>query len=303
MKVGKKLFPYPTLNNYKMNNAYENSSYELKMSGKVETDSTLIIKEAYADIVNEDIERFVRDGRAKAVLIVECSQTTYRKIILLSTEPKDIEISLAELNGTVEISSYVYATQDIEDFSSSCFIEDYKDYSFYIEKYAILAIDDGFKTTVLHEEKKDKKIASIFSVIPNIDDKEEGFIVSSDSDRIVIQMPARSYGFYENLKMNDNFKYMFFGLMGIPALSHCIQEIKDNFDVYNNDLSEVILDKKWFNSVMVRYKRIYNTDLTSETFCELNSYSLAQEMLDYGSTKAIDDMRRMFLFEGGENDD
>lgn len=303
MKAGKKLFPYPTLNSYKLNNSYEDSSYELKIGEKIQTDTTLILKDLYVDVVNEDIERFLKDGRAKASLIIECSQTTFRRIIGVSTEPKDVEISLADLCGTVEISSFIYATQNISDYSSMSFLEDYKGYSFNIEKYSMLAIDDGFKTTVLHEEKKDKKISSIFSIIPNIDENQDGFIVSSDPDKIVIQMPSHSYGFYENLKLNDNFKYMFFGLIAIPALSYCLQEIKDNFEEYSSDFSEVIADKKWFNSILTRYKNIYNKDLSSESFLEMNSYSFAQELLDFGSTKAVDDMRRMFLFEGGENDD
>ena len=304
MKVGKKLFPYPTLNNYKLNNSYNNSIYELKIGNMFENDGNLVLHDIQIQIENEDIERFLNDGRAKASLVIECSQTTFRRILPISTEPIEIKIPLAELCGTVEISSFIYATQDISDYNSSSFIEDYKDYSFQIDKFSIMAIDDGFKTTVLHEDKKDKKISSIFSVIPNIDEGQDGFIVSSDPDRIVIQIPPKSYGFYDNLKKNDNFKNMFFGIMGIPALAYCLQDIKDNFEQYSNDFTEVISDKTWFNSIMLRYKKLHDEELTPEVFAELNSFTFAQELLDYGSTKSIEDMKRVFIGEGiGDDDD
>lgn len=301
MKVGKKLFPYPTLNNSDLLNSYVESHYSVQFD-MVQEENNLVLKNTHIDIENMSIERFLEDGRARAILIIECSQTIYRKIIEISLKSQDIKIPLSDLNGTVELSSYIYATKDIENYNSEYFLEDYRDYNFNIEKYDILAIDDGYRTSIIHEDKKDKKISSIFSVIPNINQEiKEGFEVSAEKDKIVISIPYEYYGSYDNMRFNDNFMNIFFGLMAIPALSSCLQTIKDNFEEYNDDLEEVVFKYSWFNSVINRYKVIFEKDMTSESFKEMDSFFFAQCLLDNGSTKAIGDLKKMLL--EGCNDD
>lgn len=301
MKVGKKLFPYPTLNNSELLNAYIESHYSVRFD-TIQEEKDLTLKNVHIDIENMSIESFLEDGRARAILIVECSQTIYRKVFEIGIKSKDITIPLSDLNGTVEISSYIYATQEIKEYNSKYFLEDYRDYNFNIEKYAFLAIDDGYKISIIHEDKKDKKISSIFTVIPNPSQEvKEGFDVSAEKEKIVITVPQDYYGLYDNMRFNDCFMNIFFGLMAIPALSSCLQTLKDNFEEYNEDLEEIIFKYSWFNSVVKRYKNMHNKDLTSEAFKEMDSFYFAQSLLDFGSTKAIGDLKKILL--GGSNDD
>ena len=301
MKVGKKLFPYPTLNNAELINSYTDSHYSLKFD-TVQEENSIVLKNIHIDIENISIERFLKEGRARAVVIIECSQTIYRKIIQIDTTSMDIEIPLSDLNGQVEISSFIYAVTNIKEYNSEYFIEDYRDYSFDIGKYNILAIDDGYRINVIHEDKKDKKISSIFSVIPNSNQSiEEGIEVSPEKDKIVIIIPYKYYGSYDNMRFNDNFMNIFFGLLAIPALANCLQTIKDNFENYSDDLEEVVFNYNWFNSVLNRYKIIHNRDMTSDDFKEMDSLLFAQELLDYGSSKALGDLKNL-LWEDNADD-
>ena len=58
-----------------------------------------------------------------------------------------------------------YATKDFV-YSDDDFLDDYEGNSFNIEKYDILGIDDGFSVRINYDETKDKKVSSIFLVIP-----------------------------------------------------------------------------------------------------------------------------------------
>ncbi len=303
MKVGRKLFPYPTLNNSPLINAYKESHYSL-MFDQAQSNEQLIFKNTHIDIENISIEKLMNDGLAKAVMIVECSQTIFRKTYEISPVSQDIAINLSDLNGTVEISSYIYATKDINGYNSEYFIDDYQGYPFDIDKYDILAIDDGYRTNILHEEKKDKKISSIFSVIPNSNrDIQDGIEVSADKEKIVIIVPQNYYGTYDGMRHNDNFMNIFFGILAIPALTTCLQTLKDNFASYNEDLEEILFNYSWFNSVLKRYKDINEKDLTPEEFKEKDSFFFAQELLDYGSSKAIGDLNKNFFPTGGDDNE
>ena len=301
MKVGKKLFPYPTLNNAELINAYVDSHYSIQFEMEI-NDKYLLLKNTHIDIKNISIERLIEENKAKAVLIIECSQTLYRKTFELSIDSQNIEILLSDLNGSVEISSFIYALEDISSYSSEYFIDDYREYSFDIDKYDILAIDDGYRIKIMHEDKKDKKISSIFSVIPNSNSEvEEGVEVSADKDKIVIIIPQQYYGLYDNMRFNDNFTNIFFGLLGISALETCLQTIRDNFEEYNDDLEEVIFKYTWFTSVMKRYENLHNKPLTADAFKEIDSFWLAQELLDFGTSKAIGDLNKL-LWEDNKDD-
>lgn len=303
MKVGKKLFPYPVLNNSKNISGFDNSNYQLMIT-LTQSEDYFMIEKAYVSVENQDIERLLEDGRAKAVMVVECSSTIFRERYEIGTEPRDISIPIGNLNDKIEISSFIYATQDIEHFSSNDFLDDYSDFDFTIEKYDILAVDDGYTTKVVFDEDKDKKMSSIFSIIKSCNPDLDTMVVSSENRQIVIEMPSIYFDAHDNMKNNDNFQNIFFAIIAIPALTQCLQEIKEGFsDQYNMDINEVKQDKTWFISVADGYKKVYGTELTSDEFVDCDTYQVAQKLLNCGSTKSIKDIYSLLWNVRGESED
>lgn len=88
MKVGKKLFPYPVLNNSKNSSGFENSKFQLMIELK-QDEKYFIIENVHIEVENQDIERLLADGRAKAIMVVECSTTVFREKYEIGTEPKN----------------------------------------------------------------------------------------------------------------------------------------------------------------------------------------------------------------------
>lgn len=288
MRIGKKLFPYPTLNNAKNMSCFKNCEFSLEYED-YDDNEKLVLKNAHIVVSDEAINRLLDEGKLKATVIVECSSTIYRKNFEISKVERDIIIPLNNLREQVVISCFIYATEDFR-FNSINFLEDYEGYSFDIEKYDIVAIDDGFTTRVEYDEDKDKKISSIFTVIVDENINDNLMKIEPTSRKIIIHLPEEQFGCYENMKNNDNYRELFFSIMTIPALIYCLQNIQDRL-LYNEEtLDNIRIDYKWFESIEIAYKNNYGEDLTDEIYKKVDIPMLSQKLMNNASVTAISDL-------------
>ena len=132
----------------------------------------VIFKNLSYTITDESLIALVEQGKLKGAFIVECSASVYRSKFDISSTPYDLHVSAHEINGNVVASCYIYATEDIENFKSSGFISEYAGYSFDIDKFDILAVDDGYKFKIELDPTEDDKVASIFTIVKKEDDPQ-----------------------------------------------------------------------------------------------------------------------------------
>ena len=151
MRVGRKLFPYPVINNSEKISSFKDSTFSLVYEDESDEEN-LILKDAHLIIDDMNLISLISQGKVKGALIVECSATIYREKFDIGMKNRDIIIPLSELNDKVYISSFLYATENISNYKSENFLEDYEDYSFNIEKYDILAADDGFMKIIEYDK-------------------------------------------------------------------------------------------------------------------------------------------------------
>ncbi|MEG0909842.1 MAG: hypothetical protein RSH78_05735 [Bacilli bacterium] len=294
MRIGKRLFPYPTINNNKSACCFKKSSYELSCEMQ-ENEIFLILKNACIILDNIQMVELLKENKVQASIIIECSSTIYRKIFPINLEPQDIIISMYDLKGKVEISSFITAVEDFT-FIDKDFLDDYSEYSFEIEKYDILAIDDGFQTKVEYDENVDKKISSIFSVIKSLDQELKIMKVTVGDKKIKIILPEKQFAYYDNLKGRDCFSNIFFSIIAIPALIKSIQEVKSE----SLDIGEICMEHSWFNTIVEAYKKNYNKELTSDELKKINVEELSQILLNCATVNAIEDVSNLFLKRGME---
>lgn len=289
MRVGKRLFPYPTINNSKIASCFKESSYALEYEDFEDSDN-LVLKNAHIILDNDKLIDLIVNRKAEAVVIIECSSTIYRTVKPITIEPKDIIIPLHNLRGKVEISSFIFATEDIK-YSNDDFLDDYEGYSFEIEKYDILAIDDGFTTKIEYDESEDKKLSSIFRVIKSTDPELKTMKVESGDKFIKIVLPEKEFSYYDNLKNREYFKNIFFSIIAIPSLIKCLQEFKSE----KMDIDYIRLNHCWFDSIMTAYKKHYGEELTDELFMDIHVEELAQTLMNYATVSSIEDISNLFL--------
>ena len=288
MRIGKKLFPYPTINNSKNASCFQNSNFAL-IYDDVEDDNNLVLKNAHIELDNQTLIELFEQGKIDATVIVECSSTIFRKSFKISRIPKDIIVPVMNLRDQVVISCFVYATEDFS-YISDDFLEDYQGYTFNIEKYDILAIDDGFTTKIEYDESKDKKVSSIFSIIKDEFISNNVMKIEPTSKKIVIHLPEEQFGCYENMKNNDNYQEIFFSILTIPALIACLQSIQDQMLYGEVTLDNIHIDYSWFGSIECAYKNQFNEDLDENKFKKLNVVELSQQLMNYASVTAISDL-------------
>lgn len=288
MQIGKKGFPYPILNNAKNFNCYVNDTYALVLE-EVEDGDNYILKNAHIETNSKLLKELLDNKKAKAMIMIECSPTLFKHSEEISTEPKDIIIPINKLSGRVEISSITYATDTINDFKSSDFIDDYYGYSFKIEKYCPIALDDGIVSKIEYDDLEDKKVSSIFSVVKSFDSDKKLMNVINDDKKIKIELPEHEYENFDRLNGQSIFQHIFFSIIIIPALSMCLKEIQDELKYQNKIIEDIIDVHTWFLSVQNSYKKLTGIELTEEVFMALDVLELSQMIMDDCIVNSIDD--------------
>lgn len=305
MQLGNRIFPYPVLNKNDGLSDYKESStfmvsFETDENGSPYViDGKVIFKNLHYTITDDSLKKLIEEGKLKGAFIVECSASVYRSKFDISQTPYDLPVSVHDLNGNVVASCYVYATEDIAEFKSDGFIEEYKDYTFDIDKFDILAADDGYKFRIDLDPTEDDKVASIFTVVP-IESNESIMKYENGDGSITIQLPRQYFNSYDSIKRKKEYNNIAFAMLAIPVLSNCINEIQ----TYEWDDIESICDShRWFNAVRISYKRKKGTELILEDFNEMNSLELAQLVLNSASCNGVKDFENMLVGNGGDEED
>jgi len=312
VRIGNRIFPYPILNNFEYVSDFKKSSkYELtntftENSDVYRTSNSIVFKDIHFKLEDSELRNLYEQGKIKSCLIVEASASVYREMFELTDKPAEITIPIHLLKGDVYVSSYMYANEDIMEYYSEGFDDDYEGYTINIEKYSIIAVDDGFKFKVSVNEKEDNKASSIFMIIRK-DENSDIMEYENSFDRIKIYLPEKHFKNYESLKMQSIYNNEFFSMLVIPVLTSCLYELQmiAITDDSINDISDIIDDKAaWFKSICLAYEREMKQKLTIDDFKECQPLKLAQIILNKSSLKGMEDFSvQMLNGDRGDEDE
>lgn len=307
MHIGSRLFPYPILNsNQELSDYNENSAFRLTFDtdeeGKVViSNGQIVFKNLHYEIENSEIESLISNGKIRGSFIVECSASTFRKNYEITTEAKDLFVEARDLNGYVVVSAYLYATEDIAGLKNESYLSELQGYNFDIDKFDILAVDDGARFRIDLDPSEDDKVSSIFTIVRiNSDDKYISY--ESKDSSIVIKLPNTYYDSYDRIKRKSDYNNIAFSMIAIPVLTACIEDVQEGYD----DFDDLIESNRWVLSVCAAYKRETGSELDFDEFCNINSFRLSQMVLNYASCNGIEYFGEMLAGqtgEGGEDDE
>ena len=297
MRVGKRLFPYPVLNNNKQYSQYKNSTLSLEYN-EVITDEYLILDNIRCNIDCNYMKALLNEGFAEAVCIVECPQTMLRKHYILTDDMNDIKIPLMDINGKVDISLFIVAKRDIANYKCNDFLDDYSDYDFFVEKNDIIGIDDGYTSRIEFNEKESSEKSSIFIVIKDTNITDKTMRVERADEKIIISLPQDQWNEYDKTNRIRKFQNLYFAIIAVPALSYALAEMQRIGDTIDN----IRIEKKWFNAFCIAYYNRNGEELTDEYFMQMNPYFEAQKLLNSPVIKAMDDIFGLTMTMGGMDD-
>ena len=301
MHIGKRLFPYPVLNNNKLYSQFKDGTFTLTYSEYV-TDEKFVLDDVLCELKSDYLLKLIEEGKAQIVCVVECAGTMFRRPYNIQPNTKNkILIPLSDLNGKYSVSAYIVAKENFE-YNSSDFFDDYEGYTFQIEKNDIIAIDDGFVNTISFNEDEDTKKSSIFVVIKDKTITDETMQFDYDQDKITINLPEKQWNIYDKMKRISKFQDMYFSIMAVPALGYCLSRLQG--DGSTDSIDSLRIEYKWFSAFADAYKRIHNKDLDDEDFFvkHMNVYTEAQLVLNSPVTKAMDGLFALTMGLGGTDD-
>lgn len=288
MNIKNKLFPYPVLNNDVYLSNYKSSHFELEYNDRFDNEN-FILDNIHVTLDNEDLKKLIKNNEIKCYCIVECPQSMYRQTFEISTEPRTVKIPLFDLIGKLEVSAFLCANVDINNYFSSDFEDLYDDVKFDIEKHSIVGVDNGMKQRIDYEDRDDDKKGSIFVIITDLDATSRTTKWTYDENLIKITVPKLQHSEYESIKSVPNYKNIFLSMFAVTPLSF----ILSSFVKEKVPISELEFHFKWFKAFNDTYEKMNNKRLTDEEFLEYDNvqiYSLIQELFNYCVTNSVDDL-------------
>lgn len=301
MQISKKMFPYPIINREKDYSTYVSSTFNLKVDEE-DTEKILYLKNVHYYTDSLVLTKLINDGLASVCLIIECSDMIYKKQYqIFSDKTIDIELNKADFNGKVVYSLYAYATQNFTLHSSNEFLEDYRNIDYDLEKYSILAGDDGKTVVFNHEESEDNVISSIFTIIPKVDCQDKWFTVDYDTDKkIIITLNQADFNNYKEMFNIANYKEVFFSFLLVPSLTEALMRCKDYLNEF--EIDEIIDRYSWFGAVTAAYKKQNNKELTKEILKDLSPVVLAQQLLGQPISISLKTLLNSLQSEGEDDE-
>lgn len=294
MHIKAKLYPYPVLTSF--NNDYIDSNFDISIEEeKSEKEITLKFTPS---ITNDELKALIDAGEALFIAHIECSYTSFRKIVIVPSSGASISISANQVAEVLNICPFIVAAGDIINYSNKKFNTEYDGASFDLEKGSIMAI--GYEK-VYRIEKEDDEVAnipSIFSVTEILDQKQKDIIIDYSGDKIGIRLPSPVYRkFVTQNSNNPNAQPVLHAMLIIPALIKSLEEVKHSGDDYYQ-----YEERRWFRAIQKAAKKL-NIDVNEETISSIDSFELAQKLMHNTTSNGIVNLNKVALEGGTDSED
>lgn len=227
MEIRYKLYPYPVLAAY-FDDTYRTSYFKAEAEKIFEKGENII--KISTSLKNKEISELIKNHRACYAHHFECAETAFRKLYT-SYEP-DIKIPLSdkEVQGRLKVCCFILAKEDLKNFTSSDFADDYAGLTFDIDKGSILATNnETFDIDIKNSSDTLAKVPSIFSIQERINDTLIR-IDTSNKNKIVINLPKNDYIKFNILNNNAVNKPILYSMVIFPALITVLAQIRSLTD-------------------------------------------------------------------------
>lgn len=147
---------------------------------------------------NNKISKLISEGKAEYACEINCSGTFFRRYICSCSPNFDITLNRKDVKGHIDFDFFVVATQSIPKYTNEGFNEDYKGFSFDLEKGDFL-VQFG-KINWNADIKYDKLYAAgSFMQIRDAGDNIDRIAFNLEEDVILIEMPHERFVQYQKI--------------------------------------------------------------------------------------------------------
>ena len=277
MQLRNRYYPYPVIvegGDYYDNSEFSSSvnqemeGYDAKITITVELNDTLLLQK-------------IEQGEVVFAHHIECPQTCYRRVIKTKEKVKDILLKDKDVNGIVQICSFVIAEKDIDKYTNESFAADYRGWKFNIEKGCILAIGNQYNVRINKIRDDLANTSSIFSIVPNTDQTENNLLVDLGQQKIIISLPEKTYQQYYNIQGYIDIQPAMHSMIIVPALVYVFSELRSTENL------EEMEYYRWYRSLKKACNGI-GINIDEEGLKKMDLFKVAQQLLNSPISKAIE---------------
>lgn len=282
MQLRNRFYPYPVL--AVGNDSYRLGSFTSELKQTKEGHNIRVMIETQLN--DDSLLKMITNCDAEIVYHFECPKTCLRYAIGTNDFVFEHLLKSTDVDGQLQICSFVIAKKDIKKYSNDNFAENYEGLTFDLDKGAILAIGDQYNIYITKTKEDLSNEKSIFSIVPNRDINETNMLVNypSDGTKIVIKLPEKTHKQYNAISQRMDIQPLLHQMIIVPALIYTFAELKhDCFagDFYQNE------EKKWFRALRKACEKI-GVRLDEENIENIDSFKVAQQLLDSPIVRGIE---------------
>ncbi len=289
MQIRNKYYPYPVIiegGDYYVDSEFTTSFNQTMEGYNIKLDLKAILK-------NDELERLLKTRDVEIVHHIECPQTCYRKIKRTYEYDDTHVLEDSEVNGVVQICSFLVATRNLDKYSNEKFASDYKGFKFNIEKGCILAVGNQYNLRINKVRDDLNNASSIFSIVPSKDPADVSMNVDLGQQKIIISLPEKNFHQYSNIQGLIEVQPVLHSMVIIPALLYVFSELRAS-----GEQLYLYEDYRWFRSLRKACAAI-DIIIDEESLKNINPLKVSQMLLNGPITKGIE----FFSITGGNYED
>ena len=290
MDIRNRHFPYPVLSNF--SDDYTDTGFIAETKLEKEVNDIIFLFTSILD--NQELIDLIEEDKVEYVYHLECSHTSFRKIIKTTMTEKEYRVPEHKINDKLTVCSFIVAKKNLFNYQNEDFHEDYGNASFNIERGSILAIGGQTDFRITKETEELYKIPSIFSILRSDTDENSGMRVELNQDKIGIYLCNEDFSYYQIMAMRPDIEPAIHGMIILPALIFIFESIKSN----ENGIEE-FEDYRWFKALDGTLRR-GNLELSVEAIETKGSFTLAQQLLGLPINRAFKGLMNIGEGEDGE---
>lgn len=282
MRPSNRLTPYPVLATYR--DDYLNS----KFAANIETTQEFgDVHVSIAFTLDEPaLEKLVVAGKAEYAVHIECRATAFRMYSSTREGLYTVTLNRLDLRDSVEICTFIVASDSIKGFSSQNFHPDYEGFSFDVDRGSILAIGDCQSIEIKTNNDIERR-SSIMNVTRAGSGQRDAMAVNTDqSDYVLVSLRPELYEIYAEYGAGAN-SQLILSLVILPAL----QIVLTRMAAAGEESTDT--EKEWFKSIA---SILENSDIS---LSEIDNYSenmsalaIAQRILSQPLEKSLKSLVR-----------
>ena len=226
----RKAFPYPVLCPY--NEDYSEGRFETQLIYELDKKGSDVRLELEHNLTQPLIKDYLASGKAQYTVIVNSRDTYFRDVLLGTNAKETLVYKRGELRGSIVVSSFITATEDIPKHKSPDFNKEFGNDGFPIKAGDVLALDEEKQFYVGVEPFQE--IGTIWKLAANENIEMGSFDIRLDGESIEILLHPNQKQLLDSAKRQRDGQALIANSILLPGLMQVIREMCDPDHGYEN---------------------------------------------------------------------